>query len=317
MNLFKSNKTKAETLNELFNLDVSNAAWLDMAFENYCDGNKGSTYRALIMHLVEIFKHYLSFDDEMTMFRFMGFPSGYENVDDNPVIKAIRKKEIALASPTLFNDPMDPLIKVWLKHKQNQAKRYDAEQKMYHLIQKVLDNHVRIGCFLDATKTQHNRWLGRSNKKEPTINDCHPLMWAHYASGHSGICIQYTLSPKTLKVNNRKYEIMGIMDVNYQKSISLEDDISFIDSLTAKGKVWEDEVERRIILFSTKRLDKESEKYYSLKGVEIKAIYMGYSIDDKYRRRLKKIAKEQGYDLYQMCTDSKDITRLVAKKIRI
>lgn len=42
---------------------------------------------------------------------------------------------------------------------------------------------------------------------------------------------------------------------------------------------------------------------------------MGYRIADNYRKELKKLAKEQGFDLYQMCADPKDIARLIPKKV--
>lgn len=303
-----------ETLDELFNLETSNSFLLDVACENLQDGNKNSAYRYIIKHLTALFKHFLSFEKEYTLFRFMRFPSS-KTADENSVIKAIRNKEIAFASPTTFNDPMDPLIKVWLKNKKMQAKRDIDDKKMYELIQFILKNHIRIICFLDANKSSQGSWFKR--RPTPTIDDCHPLMWAHYAEGHTGICVQYHLSPKQLKVNDKRFEIMGMMDVNYQKKISLEDEVTFLDSLTVKGNAWKDEAEKRLILFSTRQFDPNEEKYYCIKEVDIYAIYMRYSIDDNYRKALKKLAKEHGFDLYQMCADPKDITRLIPKKVEI
>lgn len=314
MSLINAKKMTGDTLDELFNLQTSNSFLLDVACENLQDGNKNSAYRYIIMHLTALFKHFLSFEKEYALFRFMRFPPS-KTAYENSVIKAIRNKEIALASPTTFNDPMDPLIKVWLKNRKRQAKRDIDDKKMYELIQFILANHIRIGCFLDAKKSMRGSWFNR--RSTPTIDDCHPMMWAHYAEGHTGICVQYHLSPKKLKVNDKRFEGMGIMDVNYQKRISLEDELSFLDSLTIKGNVWKDEAEKRLILFSTRQLDPKEEKYYCIKEVDIKAIYMGYSIDDNYRKALKEIASEQCFDLYQMCAAPNDITKLVPKKVEI
>lgn len=102
------------------------------------------------------------------------------------------------------------------------------------------------------------------------------LMWAHYADGHRGYCIEFT-------PNSSKWEIVN---VEYKDTLPLvTSSTSINDVLKNKLKPWEYEKEVRCI----KHLNNKDKKNYL--PVRISKIYLGIKIDRTKRAFIKKLIK--------------------------
>ena len=278
-------------------LEYSKCCWLDMALENVMDGNIGASALGQLDNLYyEVFRLIHRCEDERHLFRFSGISS---DNSWNGFVSDIENSAITLSSPCSFNDPMDPLIRAWVRQRQI---HYDnkVDKIMYQLVGKALEK-TRICCMVDPIKNKRKRC---SKKDIPTIEGCNPLMWAHYANSHKGICVQYKITPSNILDTDEM--VVRLLDVNYDKTLPLDGDISFIDSLIIKGDCWRYEKESRLIMYS-KRKTKE---FCQLKGYEVEAVYMGCEIDPKKRGYIKDMLRRSNVKL-----SSKDITKLESHRI--
>ncbi len=273
---------------------------IEIALENVIDGNRGDS---VLYHLNNLWhKAFLLLpkqNEEESLFRFTRFPAKTDWHDfECPIIKDIRDNAITLSSPNDFNDPMDPLIKVWLKRKQHNNDR--ENRILYQLIEKSLDN-IRICCLVNPMREKRF-----CCKPSASIDKCNPLMWAHYADNHKGICIQYRVKPSNLTDSNNR--IIRLLDVNYSKAFPLNGDILLSDSLVVKANCWSYENETRLIMYSTRK----EMKYCQLEDFEIEAVYMGCRIGPKQRDCLKRMLKDTSVKLFQMSFSNDDITKLTS-----
>ncbi len=199
---------------------------------------------------------------------------------------------------------MDPLVKAWIESKRIHAKG-KTDKRLYNLIEKTWDR-IRIGCLVDPLRNKRD-----SKRRIPTIEDCNPLMWAHYAEKHKGICIQYKVKPSNLFDTDDM--VVRLLDVNYDKPFPLYGDIPFVDSMVVKGGSWRYENETRLILYSKNKID----EYYPLKDVEIEAVYMGWRIDKEKRDYLKRMLKDSCIKLFQMSFSDDNVSELKSHEIKL
>ena len=295
---------KLFTLNDIFEVDSNQLPFnLELALENTTDGNIGSSITQLKDLCYDAFKSLQTETKERTLFRFVRFPNN-ENWDRDkcPIIKDIINNSITLASPMKFNDPMDPLIKVWVELRKKEKHSDSIDKKLYECLSAILDN-IRICCLVDP--------LHSTRSTHPNVNKCNTLMWAHYADSHRGICIQYNIKPSNI-VDTRN-RVIRLFDVKYNKSFPLDGKIPFVDALLTKGNYWEYEKECRLLLYSTRKED----EYCQLKDYEVNAVYMGSRIGKEQRNCLRTICREKNIDLYQMAFSKSDISKLEAHKIEV
>lgn len=316
--LFRTKSTfmqnKKLLLSDLFeseDLEKCKSYELELAYENIIDGDSN---RDVLYHIdnlcYDAFKTLPLIKKERHVLRFIKFPpqtdnNGNETVWDGMqcnIIKDIQNHTITLGSPNRFNDPMDPLIRIWIADKKVSSK---TDKKIYNHIKKTLDK-IRICCLVDSN-INNNIFTNIFHKKNGYDN---PLMWSHYADSHKGICIQYKITQSNLVDN--KDEIVRLLDIDYCKSFPLDGNISFIDSLIVKSNYWEYEKETRLIMYSRN----EKDKYCQLPNFEIEAVYMGVRIDSKKRDFLKHMLKNSSIKLYQMKFSENDISKLIAKEIK-
>ena len=88
------------------------------------------------------------FDAPRTLYRFVGFPQLPKGLDvrENEIMKDLEEGRITLSNPIEFNDPMDPIIRVWAE-----LQRKDSQLQIDKNIRKLLTeimSHFRIGCFV-------------------------------------------------------------------------------------------------------------------------------------------------------------------------
>lgn len=281
----------------------------EMALENIEDGNIGASALYHLDNLFfSIFEYIPRLDAERTLFRFVGLSAKGEDKgekwsgDNCFAFNDIKDSTLTLSAPKLFNDPMDPLIKEWVKWKKN---HYEVKEDkiLYRLINLTLDK-IRICCLVDPLR-------GKRKGVTPNVEDCSPLMWAHYANNHKGICIQYRINPTVIPENENW--IIRLLDVEYDKQFPLDGNIPFLDSLRVKGGCWRYENETRLILYTRDSVDDKGRR--RVKKFNAEAVYMGYKIEKEKRDYLKCLLKGSGIKLYQMSFSEVDITALEAHRI--
>ena len=305
----RSKRLLLKDILETKELDSSVHPSFEMALENVMDGNTGDSALYHLDNLCyDVFQKVPSAIDERVLFRFTGLKAEGEDKgaewtgEKCYAYNDIKNGSLTFGAPKRFNDPMDPLIKAWAEWRGLLSDDED-EKVLYQLVNNSLDR-IRISCLIDPLR---NKW----NRKclYPSINDCNPLMWAHYADSHKGVCIQYKITPANLIDEEDK--IIRLFDVNYDQAFPLDGNIPFMDSLCVKGDFWRYEKETRLVLYSRKRMN----DYYSVKGYEIEAVYMGCRIEQEKRDYLKRMLKGTGVKLYQMSFSEEDITKLVSQLI--
>lgn len=206
-------------------------------------------------------------------------------------IREIMQPEIFLATPESLNDPFEFCVSSNLEllgdleaTRQKLAKALPEEGL-------TADVHEDVLRMLRAMIREEMRsyWNGVACFQE--VNDC-VLTWAHYACGHSGICIEYDPS---------KIGIAELKEVNYQPNspdasafISAwknefkgegERDLArkfWSECLTTKGKPWEYECEWRLV----SHLQEEERRNHPLPKDAIKAVYIGIKTPKAHREQL-------------------------------
>lgn len=284
---------------------------LEMALENVMDGNVGASALCHLDNLCyDVFKSIPSETEERTLFRFTGLSAKGEDEgkkwegENCFAFNDIKDRALTLSAPKLFNDPMDPLIKAWVEWRKVHYDDKD-DKILYRLIEETFGK-IRICCFADPLRSK-----GRT--KMPRIEDCSPLMWAHYANSHKGICIQYKINPSLIQESDQW--VIRLMDVDYKKVFPLDGNIPLVDSLCVKSGSWQYENETRLILYTRDKANDYGRR--RMKSHNIEAVYMGYRIEHEKRNYLKNMLLGTNIKLYQMSFDDNDISTLVAHLVNL
>jgi len=163
----------------------------------------------------------------------------YQKLDDE-YIETILKRSIYVSTPSKFNDPFD----CWglLKDDQNQI----SEQKL-SLIETAYQKGARsigIACLTSSFDNQ--------------------LMWAHYASGHTGICIGFLFSDSDWKggqeIMLRPVQYKDLKPIKIENAFNQESDVLPSDEVStrflySKNPDWHYEKEWRL-MFKSKYMEK-------------------------------------------------------------
>lgn len=302
-------------LNDIFNLNDSNkCSWnMDVAIESLMDGDSRYAYD----HLVDLFFDEISQIDNQAKgrpyYRFSSIPtigkSEKINIEKDPVINDVLNDSLTFSNPNNFNDPMDPIIKVWLENRKKSTSE-KTEKKLFKMLLKILAKNFRVACVASSS----------SDKKEAIETYCNPLMWAHYANNHKGICIQYDLSDRTIFSHNDENHLLKICDVRYRNHKMLSDFITIDNALLAKSDCWEYEHESRLMFYVKDNLEWRTtsgvSNYVTLTGFPIKAVYLGCRVDQKVQSFLKKKLATKNIPLYKMAFIKDDLTKMEARLIK-
>ncbi len=287
---------------------------LDVALENIMDGNIDSAYYHINNLILEELNLLPKQTDVRELYRFVGFPPlrRGKDISENEVIKDIREGRITLGNPMKFNDPMDPIIRVWIeKHCKNKTRDKNI-QIMSRLINFAMNSFRICSLVREPSKSKFFH-----NTIDPFENT---LMWSHYAKSHTGLCIKYKITPDVLNQHTDNNRILLLGDVRYREQKELNDYISLDNSLLAKSQSWEYEHETRLIFFTEDRKDLKYKNgkirnFVPLCGFDVEAVYMGYRISNEYKHAVKTAIIGTNIQLYQMSFEQHDITKLVANQI--
>lgn len=130
----------------------------------------------------------------------------------------------------------------------------------------------------------------------------HELLWAHYADGHKGFCIEYDLE-KLIEQNKHEYEVI---DVDYQatppkfamrdmESIKTNKLLLYTKLLGTKSMPWAYEQETRVL---TSKAGAHNYDYRAVTG-----IYFGARMKNEHRCKIQKSLKGRGIKYFQMSLD--------------
>lgn len=275
---------------------------LDMVVEAICDGDAKSAHDHMLRLLHTELSQISSESLPKSYMRFCGLSKGYEEIKAD-----IQNNRITLSNPFKFNDPMDPILKVWINMQKN-GQQGKKDKKLFKTARKALMN-LRICCMADSI----------------TLGANAPLMWSHYADGHKGIAIKYKVTKEALERYYDDEHMLRLCPVRYRDHKELNHYITIDNALLAKGSCWEYESEHRLLYFSTDDGEfetndaaKDSPKrkdFISLDGFEVEGFYLGALIDSKKESELRQIAKSIGVSVFKMRYDDSDITKLKADKL--
>lgn len=291
-----------KNLNDIFNINSAGCIQSGQAIEGLMDSNSAFTYAHLIELLFDELSEMPIYDGEaQELYRFTKLTNLNKDTSNiqKPVINDIKTNSLTLANPKYFNDPMDPILREWIKLKE---KKDHIDKKLFNDLDKSLDN-LRICCLSKQVNINENVYIN-------------PLMWAHYADSHKGICIKYEITKESIAAHNDKKHVLRINDVRYRRRKAMSDYITLDNALLAKGECWDYEHEQRLIYFSKDsiRTTRKKGAYISLKGFSIKAIYLGYRISIKDMADVIEAVGGKNIDIFQVKFDSVDITKLIAVK---
>lgn len=191
-------------------------------------------------------------------------------------------------APTVqhLNDPSETIV--------NDSKMYEV----FDFIEKsgppkniAKDNYAKI---VDQVRTK----LGIFSLSKTVFNE---LLWAYYANGHKGFCIEYDF--EQLKKSISKGHLHSIFNVQYKNDIpefsinsitdNLVDDTQFLKCLIAtKSMAWEREEEIRITLYSSGLLGISPES--------VTGIYFGFRMPESDKELIKASLASRDIKYYQM-----------------
>lgn len=313
-------------LKTIFNLE-NPKSHMDIAKEGIKDGDFGSSYQHCIEKLFDEFKELPQLKGTHRLFRFVSIPN---NVGRESLIQDITQNRITLSNPKNFNDPMDPILREWLEMQIRDAK-FKEDVKTFKLLKNAL-KHLRI-CSLSGYKESRCHDRLTTFERQEQVNN--PLMWAHYANCHKGICIEYEITPECLARHNNDNELLRLCPCAYRNHKPMSDGITLDNALKAKASCWSYEEEARLIYYSKDMSrwvnpnykDKNGKKntketrlldYIFLEGFSVKAIYFGVRISQKdYNDVISPLQKlNPSVEVYKMEFNNDDITQLKANKIQ-
>ena len=227
------------------------------------------------------------------------------------VLSEIADETLSLMHPSEFNDPMDTVMLQWID---NQIKMGAAGFDN----QKEALKNLRVRCFSRTAKLPRGdspeEVLKLRKYQQQDVCKVNPLMWAHYADNHKGICIKYKFTSEQLPLRNSdETEIFRIGNIDYKPKFSINElEISVNDALFAKSKVWQYEHETRLVYYSINEVPKV--KTVNVPGA-ITGIYLGLRCSGEDQRIIKALVKDRDIPVYRMYTDINNVYKLKAKQI--
>lgn len=324
--LNRNTLTAMRNLKTIFNLE-NPQPHMDIAMEGIMDGNSGSAFAHCVELLFDEFNELPQVTRPCRLFRFVGVPSKGEGRES--IITDVIQNRITLGNPENFNDPMDPIIREWLKQ-QGKSVNSKIESKTFKLLKSAL-KRLRI-CSLSGYKDASN--LDRLTDSQHDNQYLKPLMWSHYANSHKGICIEYEITPPSLEKYNNSNQLLRLCPVAYRSHKPMDDGITLDNALLAKADCWEYEKEARLIYYSkdmSKWIDHKWDEasheersnkqkllnYISLEDFQVKAVYFGCKVSKKDFDEINSQLQVFNTDVqkYKMKFCEDDITRLEAVRI--
>lgn len=238
----------------------------------------------------------------------------------------LKNQRLSLSSPTQFNDPIDTPIITFLKYNTNPCSSKD-EERFHKLRLEVIRDHIKIRCFCRNFPIESSGGIPKTpkeiselekkynNMRYSNIEEINTLMWSHYANGHKGMCIEYSLPSNFVNNNDPHTNCFTMLaSVNYTNELSLSKSMTFIEEgLFTKSSVWRYENETRLVHYDFNCKNKY--KPLPLPDKSVKAIYFGLKCSKKNINKVFNATKGQNIEFFRMVLDTNNLFKLKAKKI--
>lgn len=190
-------------------------------------------------------------------------------------LEALIGHTLNITSPFEFNDPFDtPILELY------------EGRHLGELIKEAFKGTLKVACFSTSTFLA-KLCLGGIKAF------LSPLMWAHYADNHKGVCIKYRFNAKEFCKENTHTVAVGFKDVTYSskalKACGCTSSISMDDAFFLKGTDWEYENERRLFCFDIN--GKGSFGHYGDTAGCIEAVYFGLRCSNEDKKAIIQILR--------------------------
>ena len=176
----------------------------------------------------------------------------------------IKNKRIWVSNPKSFNDPFDSLIDFTKKMTKNEVDDLSKKTEEKILQNNPSDAAQQIESFDNTPQeekisilTDRIKRLIREDSKDIGVLSFSKtrenfLMWSHYADGHKGICIEFTIPPDgCYKIYEVKYSEIPACTINSLHSFLIANQFEAINILKGfyltKSIDWAYEEEYRVI----------------------------------------------------------------------
>lgn len=227
------------------------------------------------------------------------------------VISEIAEENLSLVNPKMFNDPMDTVGLEWLRNQESLSGEKDTPTTFKQHRESM--QNIRVRCFARSSKLPAKDYEGKSRKRQH-IHKINPLMWAHYADEHRGICIKYRFKKELFPPHSEDMSEMYRMgNAEYKQAFSLNEfDVRVEDALFAKSKIWSYEHESRLVYCSIH--DIPDVKIVPIPGA-IKAIYFGLRCSKEDENIIRALVTGRDIELYRMFTDINNVYKPKIRRI--
>lgn len=185
----------------------------------------------------------------------------------------LSNNSISISRPKVMNDPFDTPIIEWGKYLRSNNPKPHTD------------------AFIESFNGYRIRSFSMSEDDNLPINNL--LMWAHYANGHKGFCVEYDFSSEFRK------PLISFNQINYDKVELSKDSLSITEAFATKSKDWEYENEIRLISY-----DSESGKDHVNVSLDNKtsivAVYLGLKCPEEQMTIIQTLLEGKNTKLYKM-----------------
>lgn len=237
-------------------------------------------------------------------------------------IESLHDGKLYISDPEKFNDPFD--IQLNIRDIAYRSGFEDTEFKLaLQALFKGFQPEKAHWLFSEKILEELKRWLeGGFSSPENIIRcvDDHlktfgvqcfsssyeiPLSWAHYASGHSGFCIEYDLHKMSLAKSSHEISMYDVTYSNVLPEVCLSEVLCSPHQvlkrlLATKTHDWAYERECRLVHFTHK-----ATKIDMPEGLRINALIGGLNISEPHLTCLRCVGKDLEVPVYQMQKSSK------------
>ena len=214
------------------------------------------------------------------LYRYMRFDEYWE--------KNIFEGQVYLSEASNLNDPFDCLV--YINHKQYIEYMFQATCEIFpNIYRKILRQTVR-----ESIDSEIDKQIYEMKKKFRvacfTENNIFPLMWAHYADSHKGLCLEYDL---TRLPEGYRYGILPVIysDKRYDatNAVITRNKNLLMNPYYFKSSHWKYEKEWRMVITESLVADGE---YYADFYEGISGIHLGLKSFDCHKEKVNKIIEE-------------------------
>ncbi len=234
----------------------------------------------------------------------------YQRFDEEHLENTIVRDLVRFTRPSSFNDPWDckPVFSIpedkderealvrWMaaanaKH----GTALDPDERERRVERLITDTH-KLRCMVDkAAPEMHRQMDERYRVYCLTTKPACPLMWAHYADHHRGVC---------LEINVHHGDLCAAIQVQYREKYPAFrlDDHQDLSPFYTKSSDWQYEEEYRLIAEEEQgafdhRTLKTQDQFYRLPPGSLTCIIIGARASDEDRRTIRKIIDHSSRNL--------------------